>query len=248
MKRNNIIRTAGILLASSMLSQALALPPTATPDFTLYVSGSFNGAMFTPYCKVGTLHVYQDQPDPMGPQGDHFRAYFCTFKDATDAAPLPPVAHYGKNVLLNNRTKGGSVWGVVPVNEGWQVEYLNIFNRPAGRACVLTGTTYACKVEKATALVANRAGTLPLALAAGLDDLECSFVPKTLTVNEGMTVVGANATFGDVAADTLCRRSHIGFSSSPPSAFLSPNYPSYFPAPTDPTLSANLRCFNNLCL
>lgn len=240
MKLNNILRAAGMLLASSIASQALALAPTAVPNYTVYTSGasaqqSTIKAMLTSFCKAGTLNEYQERyVDATGvattdKQGSNFRAYFCTFKGALDPAPLPTdVALYNKNVLIHNRAKGGSIWGVVPVNESWQVEYLNIFNRPASRACVLTGTTYACPVEKATAPVANRAGTIPFE-----NELECPFTPTTLVANEG-NAIGAVG-----SKDTLCRRSHGGFSDVEAGLFGAPNYPAFPPA-TDTTLKANL--------
>lgn len=245
MKLNNIIRLAGVLLASSIASQVLALGPTATPAFTVYTSGASAQqktikAMLTSYCKPSTLHEYQERyVDAAGvnttdAQGSNFRAYFCTFKDATDAAPLPTnTALYGKNVLLHNRAKGGSIWGVVPVNEAWSVEYLNIFSqsvahptgRPVGRECTLSGTTYACKVEKSTVPVTNRAGTVPFE-----NELECPFTPTSLVANE--TTTGAST-------DTICRRSHGGFSDVEAGLFGAPNYPAFPPA-TDSTLKANL--------
>ena len=97
MKLKNILRVTGMLLASSITGQALALPPTATPNYTVYTSGASAQqntikAMLTAYCKpfdpanpnTTGLHEYQEQyvtsagVATTDKKGSNFRAYFCT--------------------------------------------------------------------------------------------------------------------------------------------------------------------------
>jgi len=191
----NKVAAVGLIAAAPFAGQVMALTPAVTPDYTINISGASAqqktlGALLASFCTTGSLHTYLD-----GTKGKSWRSYFCTL-DATNANV--PASLAGKNVLFNNRAKGGSVWGVVPVARDWEVEYMNIFN---GNCTVNTSkpTEYNCSV-------ANRARHNTVVLGAGE---EChDFLGSAFT-----------------AADTQCVKSQGGVSDVEPAMFVAPNLP-----------------------
>lgn len=241
MKLKHIAQLAGMLLAGALAGQAMALTPAtptsagATPDFTIYTSGSSAlqkniKAMFTSYCTAGTLDIFQDQPwsgaAAFGTTvGAAWQSYFCTFQNN---ATVVNASLRGKKVLVINRARGGSVWGVVPVQKNMLVEEMNIFRNGSGRDCTSAGTDaqtgaplWSCRVETdASASVATYRDA-NTALDATLNSRECNFSAAALTVNE--TTSGSTR-------DTVCRSSHGGVSDVEPGMFAgAPNRPA-FPA------------------
>ncbi|MEL7447962.1 MAG: hypothetical protein AAFN78_02065 [Pseudomonadota bacterium] len=99
-----------LLLAAT----AHALPPTATPDYEIWISGAsasdgFIGELLTELCVDGTLDTYFD--DSSNP-GRAQRAFFCTI-DETQITGGLDVAQ--PDVLIHKRSAGGSALGVRPV-------------------------------------------------------------------------------------------------------------------------------------
>jgi len=195
----NKVAAAVFIAATSFAGQVMALTPAVTPDYTINISGASAqqktlGALLGSFCTTGSLHTYLD-----GIKGKNWRSYFCTL-DAANANV--PVSLAGKNVLFNNRAKGGSVWGVVPIARSWEVEYMNIFN---GNCTVNATNTaeYNCGVS-------NRALHASVAMAAG-------------------EVCNDSVAGTSTAADTMCVQSHAGVSDVEPAMFVGPNLPSGWP-------------------
>ena len=120
-----------------MASQSFALLPTVTPNFTINISGASAqqktlGALLASFCQAGTLDRYYDNGGTLNAEtGALWRSYFCTLSTTNASVP---TSLRGQNVLFNNRSKGGSVWGVVPVARNQKVEFLNI-GTAVGGAC-----------------------------------------------------------------------------------------------------------------
>ena len=195
MKLNKIAAAVGLIAAAPFAGQVMALTPAVTPDHTINISGASAqqktlGALLSSFCTTGSLHTYLD-----GTKGKSWRSYFCTL-DAANANV--PATLAGKNVLFNNRAKGGSVWGVVPVARNWEVEYMNIFNGNC--------TVNATKPAEYNCGVINRAQHDAVALGAAE---EChDFLGSAFT-----------------AADTMCVKSEGGVSDVEPAMFVGPNLP-----------------------
>lgn len=102
-----------------------ALTPSITPDITINTVGQSSqhailGAFLSSNCNAD-MHLYKDKPST-GSAGSNWVSYFCTMSSSADV----PASLQGKKVLYNHRLKGGSVWGVIPVGKGWNVEFMNI--------------------------------------------------------------------------------------------------------------------------
>lgn len=171
--------TAACALALAGVSgQALALGPGVTPDVQLFISGSSAqqkslGALFGSFCKSGTLDTYFDNGG-----GKQFRAYFCTFDGAN---PRVPASLAGKNVLIHNRAKGGSAFGVLPVARAQAIDSMQV----SAANCTSTGAaTWSCDIS---------AGKLvPRVPDGGVSDVEpAMFVPPNVPPG-GTAVTGAD--------------------------------------------------------
>ncbi|MBI3560664.1 MAG: hypothetical protein HY080_02960 [Gammaproteobacteria bacterium] len=235
----HVLQLASAMLAGCLAGQSFALtPPTptsagTTANFTLYTSGSSAlqkniKAMFTSYCQTGTLDIFQDQPWNGAAQsgttlGAAWQAYFCTFKTG---APVTNVSLQGKKVLVINRAKGGSVWGVVPVQKNMLVEEMNIFRNGSGRDCTSAGTDaqtgaplWNCPVEIDASTNAAARRAVGTGLDTTLNSWECNVAAAPLVSNEIAS---------GVTTDTLCRSSHEGVSDVEPGMFAgSPNRPAF---------------------
>lgn len=142
------ISAACALVCAGLATQAQATPASAfaAPDLTVYLSGAsapqnflgglasqlFDGAFFTYFDNGGTPGT-----TVTGDDGAGYRAYFGTMKTTTDI----PATLRGKNVLLTDRAKGGSVWGVNAVARSEKIATMPItaLNCPD-----LTGGIYRC--------------------------------------------------------------------------------------------------------
>ena len=212
MKVTKFSALAALMLMAPVAQQAFALPPTtalnSTNDVVINLSGSSAlqpviGQFVTSVCNPGTgpadrLDVYLD-----GTAGASWRSYSCNLKASVITANgLPPNA----KMLLNNRNKGGSVWGVIPVNAGDPVAYMNI-NPTNGGGCVEI----------------SPAGALP-------GTWNCPVViPATTNFVAGECAPGAVFAPGNV----VCQRSTAGISDVEPKMFIAPNLPLGFTPPLD---------------
>lgn len=113
----NLKRTLiAVPFALGLMGTASALPPTAIPDFEIFISGSSSsdnliGGLFGQLCVDGTLDIYLDNS---ANRGSVKRAYFCTI----DEKKIPNGLSIGTpDVLIHKRSAGGSAFGVKPVCE-----------------------------------------------------------------------------------------------------------------------------------
>ncbi|MGE0486281.1 MAG: substrate-binding domain-containing protein [Gammaproteobacteria bacterium] len=150
-------------------------------------------------CDGGVFREYRD--DNGTTVGGSWRSYFCQFAATWPNGDPNPLA--GQKVLFNTRTKGGSVWGVIPVQENYSVEMMNILSP----TCSLVGSRYHCTWDNS-----NRT---PTAAANG----ECDFA-----VIEG-GVSGRPVANGQ---STICVRPDLGASDEEPSFFTDENLPALF--------------------
>ena len=154
MKVTKFSALAALILMAPFAQEASALPPTTplTPtDVQLYISGSSalqpvvaqfakDKCITDPITKLPTdLDVYKDI-DPTGGAtlGGNWRSYFCTLDSAKSGLPA------GTKMLLNNRNKGGSIWGVNPVHDNTTIAYMNINN---GNCTPTSLGNYSCTVS-----------------------------------------------------------------------------------------------------
>jgi hypothetical protein len=108
-----------------------------------------------------------------------------------------PAALVGKRVLFNTRSRGGSVWGVVPVGKNWNVEYMNIAYN-GGSHCTVN---------------------------AGTGNYECTYTTRSTAVTNGECPLdGADYSAGN--RETMCVRSDAGVSDVEPAMFVGNNLPS----------------------
>jgi len=227
MKFRNITAMLGLAAAAGFSGQAMALLPTTTPEVVINISGASAqqktlGALLSSFCVAGTLTTYKDDPTS-GSDGKKWRSYYCTLDGAN---PSVPASLAGLDVLFNNRSAGGSIWGVVPVAREWAVEYLNIFSGN----CSGTSTDQTCTwdTDRATGLIA---------FAAGTSGLECPFSPYSagsdLYVSTSSGDIFAHA--GTTAESTVCLRSDGGVSDVEPAMFsATANFPGFTGGPLSP--------------
>ena len=254
MKFRKLSILMGLVAVAGFSSQSMALTPSDTPDVVVNISGASAqqktlGALVTFFCRRDgsgnpvDLDEYRDKPTT-GDVGKAWRSYYCTF-DADTADPavasLFPAALDDKKVLVNNRSAGGSIWGVVPVAREWAVEYINIFE---GTNCTDTGSRYECTwdADRATGLIA---------FTSGNKGFECPFetyVPDDGPANDGVdpeTYVAT--TSGDIlvhdgttAESTVCLKSDGGVSDVEPALFVGNNFPGFTGGTLSPAEQASL--------
>lgn len=140
---SKIAAACALVCAGTQVNAAPATPFTA-PALTVYLSGAsapqgflgnlssqlFDGAFYTYFNDAGTPTVTTDD-------GTLYRAYYGTMKTTTDI----PLALRGLNVLIVNRAKGGSVWGVNPVARNEAIAYMPI---TATNCPQFLGSIYRC--------------------------------------------------------------------------------------------------------
>ena len=96
-------------------------------------SGLFSGSQGTDW------FVYYDN-GTSGTKGASYRAYFGTLKSS---APVP-VGIQGKTVLLIDRAKGGSVWGVNPVARNQAIAWMQVSAGNCTSVGAPAGVDYIC--------------------------------------------------------------------------------------------------------
>ncbi len=219
-----LLKLSALVAAATVSAHALALSPSTTPDLVVNISGASAqqktlGSLLSSFCTSGSLTEYRDAPTS-GSVGKKWRSYYCTL-DAANASV--PAALGGLNVLFNNRSAGGSIWGVVPVAREWAVEYLNIFSGN----CTSTGSPETCTWDT------NRATGLT-SFAAGTSGLECPFTPYAAGTDLYVTTSGGDifAHSGTTAESTVCLKSDGGVSDVEPALFsAAQNFPGFTGGP-----------------
>src|SRR5262245_59596561 len=111
-------------------TSAHALTPFEAPDITVFLAGAsapqnFLGFMATQLFQGTQNTDWYAYWSNDGTIGANYRAYFGTLK-TTLQDPNMPAAIAGKKVLVINRAKGGSVWGVNPVARSQQIQWMTI--------------------------------------------------------------------------------------------------------------------------
>jgi hypothetical protein len=126
--------------------QALALTAFETPDVNIFLSGAsapqnllgeVANKLFDTSQGVFVYHDNNGTPTNFGDDGRSYRAYFGVVKN--DATITDPSLR-GKKLLIVNRAKGGSVWGVNPVARAEAIATLKVANAD----CVLNAGIYRC--------------------------------------------------------------------------------------------------------
>jgi hypothetical protein len=128
MKLSKISMALGAMMMGAA-GQSFALAPTSSFAVQVYISGASAqqlviGDVISTMCQAGTIDVMYDT----GTAGKDYRAYACK------ASGISGVAN-GTNVVVHNRAKGGSVWGVIPVARGQSIERMALDG-----SCVSSGT------------------------------------------------------------------------------------------------------------
>ena len=104
---------------AGLSGQAFALSPSASAGATvqLFIAGSSAqqqslGALAASVCQTGTIDVFGSGSPTV--DGKDYRAYSCTIK-TTAMDPTITANLSGKSMLVVERAKGGSIYGVIPV-------------------------------------------------------------------------------------------------------------------------------------
>lgn len=160
MKNTNLAKAVA-LASFAFAGQAFALAPSVTPDVVVNISGASAqqitlAKIVTDYCSSDLNTFLDGSAASPATAGKNWRSFFCTMS----ADSHVPATLQGKKVLFNTRSKGGSIYGVVPVGKGWNVEYMNIgYN--GGSHCTLSSGKYYCDVSTtpSTALITETDGS-----------------------------------------------------------------------------------------
>ena len=240
MNLRNLSILAGLIAVAGISTNALALPSSTPPDLVVNISGASAqqktlGSLLSSFCVSGTLTTYlDDDPAAGASDGKKWRSYYCTLDAANTSVP---ASLGGQDVLFNNRSAGGSIWGVVPVARSWAVEYLNIFNG----TCTTTGSgTETC--PWGTAGAPRATGLDPF--TAGTGGLECPF--ETFSAGSSLYVTDSSATdlnahSGTTAEATVCLKSDGGVSDVEPAMFsAAANFPGFTGGPLSSTEQGSL--------
>lgn len=178
------IRTLLGAYALIAAGQALALPPTTTPDVELYIGGATAeqetlpalllgstsaSAPYTGICKAGTVDIYFDNNGTKA--GSQYRAYSCTL-DSSNANVSGAGFSADTNVLIHYRLLSGSIIGAIDLARGIQVPRMVISSSNCTKSGSLgtpstTSHTYTCNAATATA-----GSLVSKALDFGLSDVE----------------------------------------------------------------------------
>lgn len=152
MKLNKLSLACAMALAAG---QAFAHGPSVTPDLQVFISGASAqqltlGKIVEGMMTAGTIDVYYDTAS----NGKDYRAYFGTVSGTGTTLD-------GKKVLIHNRAKGGSVWGVNPVARAEAISRMKI----EAATCTSTGVAFPAATFKCTT-------TLNAVPDAGVSDVE----------------------------------------------------------------------------
>lgn len=176
------LKTLAMACALAASSAAFAHGPSVTPDLTLYVSGSsaqFNSlqaiadAMFV----AGTVDNYTDTS---GVVGKNYRAYFGTVASGFGTAS-------GKKMLLIERGKGGSFYGVGPLARAQAIGFMAV---NSSNCSAVAGATYPTPTYLCGGTTVNAAPDLGVA-----DEEPALFAGLNLptSADAGVTLAGLTA-------------------------------------------------------
>lgn len=118
----HVSKIAGIAAVAALSGSFIGAAQAAAPavDATFYVSGASAARKIPPaiaqaFCSDSPVE-YQDNGN-----GKNFKGVICTYQNA---APVP-TALRGKKVAVWTRALGGSLFGVIPVADPQQIDYLD---------------------------------------------------------------------------------------------------------------------------
>ncbi|MBU1690480.1 MAG: hypothetical protein KJ958_14870 [Gammaproteobacteria bacterium] len=157
MKLNKISAACGLAVAV-LSAQAFAHGPAVTPDLQVFISGASAqqltlGKIVEGMMTAGTIDVFYDTNS----SGKDYRAYFGTVNGTGTSLD-------GKKVLIHNRAKGGSVWGVNPVARAQAISRMAV-DGTAGNCAAVANAVF----PAATYKCANTVNAVP---DAGVSDVE----------------------------------------------------------------------------
>ncbi|MBC7161954.1 MAG: hypothetical protein H5U26_07595 [Immundisolibacter sp.] len=141
----NPLAAACAAALSLSAGQALALTAFEAPDVDIYLSGAsapqnllgeVANKLFDSSQGIFVYHDNNGSTNNFGDDGRSYRAYFGVVK----ADPSIKASLHGKKVLLVNRAKGGSVWGVNPVARAEAIATMKIDSA----SCTLNTGIYRC--------------------------------------------------------------------------------------------------------
>jgi hypothetical protein len=180
----NPLAAACAAALSLSAGQAMALTAFEAPDVNIYLSGAsapqnLLGEIANKMFDAGQgIFVYHDDNGSVGNFGDDgksYRAYYGVVK----ADPSIKVSLHGKKVLLVNRAKGGSVWGVNPVARAEAIATMKIDSA----SCTLNTGIYRCP-QVGNDLVPTSDNRVP---DFGVSDVEPNMFKGPLNVEFGAT-------------------------------------------------------------
>jgi hypothetical protein len=215
-------------------SHAFAILPTdanfQNPDYTFYISGASATSKTLPKLLESgctpDLTLYGD--DGGSTYGKSWKAVYCTMK--VDTTLYGAIS--GKRVLWVERFKGGSAWGVYPVDNNYFVEQMNLFSTTAIPTFTdANGNTVNPIVAAGTAGAA--VGDTPINGVYPFHASGNRVVPTECQIGPGSAPGEESALESSTAANTtLCVTSHGGVSDVEPPMFAdgTPNVPDNFPA------------------
>lgn len=169
--------------------QALALSAFDAPEVDIYLSGAsapqnLLGQVANKLFDAGQgVFVFHDNGGTTGSftdDGRSYRAYYGVVKND----PSIKASLHGKKVLIVNRAKGGSVWGVNPVARAEAIATLKI----ASADCVLNSGIYRCP-EIGNDLTPTADNRVP---DFGVSDVEPNMFKGPLNVEFGASQLDPN--------------------------------------------------------
>lgn len=180
----NPLAAACAAALSLSAGQALALTAFEAPDVDIYLSGAsapqnllgeIANKMFDASQGIFVYHDDNGSAANFGDDGKSYRAYYGVVK----ADPSIRASLHGKKVLLVNRAKGGSVWGVNPVARAEAIATMKIDSA----SCVLDSGIYRCP-QVGNDLVPTADNRIP---DFGVSDVEPNMFKGPLNVEFGAT-------------------------------------------------------------
>jgi len=177
--------------ALTFAGNAAALAPSTTPDVTLFVSGSsalYNmiGQVATHMFEPGSIDVFFEGTASTA-TGKSYRVYSGRANAAAIATypnlETAPGSGIGKNIVIYNRSAGGSIQGVNPVALSQSIATINL------ATCVMPTTP---KIDSATGLsVWSCTGTANQVPDAGVSDVEPAVLEAAVNIGTATPITPA---------------------------------------------------------
>ncbi len=180
----NPLAAACAAALSLSAGQALALTAFEAPEVDIYLSGAsapqnllgeIANKLFDSAQGIFVYHLILESTANFGDDGRSYRAYFGVVKND----PSIRESLRGKKVLLVNRAKGGSVWGVNPVARAEAIATMKIDSA----SCTLNTGIYRCP-EVGNDLTPTADNRIP---DFGVSDVEPNMFKGPLNVEFGAT-------------------------------------------------------------